>query len=384
MQALATPSDLSAPDHARAKKSHWFMGSDGPQRKAIKRMLFAMGTYGVANLFLLAAYFFKLMEPWQVAVQSAYQVTGVLLFYAVVRSGRTLSLPDPAIAFPQVLFAISAIVLTYGVTEHARGSALQMMCLILVFDMQRLTERQIGLAAFGAVGLLGLTLFVTWWMAPETIQLRREIINITMAAVQLPVITMIARVVRRMRARQIEQGIALKKTLTQLHELSIHDALTGIFNRRHMLDVLQEEIKRHARSHRPFCVAILDIDHFKQVNDQHGHAVGDIVLREFAKIAQSTVGLSNTLCRWGGEEFLLLIPESDIPQAMAVLADVRERIAQHDWTQYAPNLAVRFSAGVTQYVLQDTVASALERADQGLYQAKERGRDQAIAMEGSP
>jgi len=357
------------------------MGNDGAQRKAIKRLLYTVGPYVVANGLLGLSLRLGMIEPWQWAIQSLYHAGGLLLFYAGLRTGRTLALPDPSLSFPQVLFAISAIVLAYALCGQTRGAALQLLCLALVFDMPRLAARQLRLAAIGAVMLLALTLLLSHLFFPATVNIRRELLTILMAAVQLPVIALIAREVRRMHARQHQQQVALKQAVHQLHDLSIRDGLTGIYNRLHMQNVLQEEAKRQRRSHLAFCVAILDIDFFKQVNDQHGHAVGDEVLRAFAAIARDSTGPGHTVCRWGGEEFLLMAPECDTAQAMALLAVLQDDVRAHDWTRYAPGLAVRFSAGVTAHVLDEALSDTLERADQGLYAAKAQGRDRCVAME---
>lgn len=356
------------------------MGEEGPQHKAIKRLLYTVGTYAVADSLLLVVHQLGVIEWWQWAVQLAYHVAGLLLFYACLRSGRTLARPDPSLAFEQVLFAVSAIVLAYALSSQTRGAALQLLCLALVFDMQRLSARQLRLAASGAVALLALTLLLSCLLFPETVNLRRELLTIVMTAVQLPVIAVIAREVRRMRANQMQQRGELKDALIRLKDVSIRDGLTGVFNRMHMQNVLQEEVKRQRRSHRPFRVAILDIDFFKKINDQHGHAAGDEVLRAFGGIAQRGAGPGNTLCRWGGEEFLLVMPECDAEQAAATLAALREQVARHDWTTCAPGLAVRFSAGVTSHVLGEPLEATLERADRGLYAAKAQGRDRCIAM----
>lgn len=377
MRAPSSSPPLTEPPQA----SHWLMGRDGAQRKAIKRLLYTVGPYVVANGLLWLSLRLGMIEPWHWALQSSYHAVGLLLFYAGLRTGRTLAWPDPSLSFAQVLFAISAIVLAYALCSQTRGAALQLLCLALVFDMPRLQARQFRLAAIGAVMLLALTLLLSHLFFPDTVNIRRELLTILMAAVQLPVIALIAREVRRMHARQHQQQVELKRAVQQLHDLSIRDGLTGIYNRLHMQNVLQEEAKRQRRSHLAFCVAILDIDFFKKVNDQHGHAVGDEVLRAFAAIARDTTSPGNTVCRWGGEEFLLMAPESDLAQAMALLAALQDSVRAHDWTRYAPDLAVRFSAGVTMHVLDEALPSTLERADQGLYAAKAQGRDRCVAME---
>jgi diguanylate cyclase (GGDEF)-like protein len=96
--------------------------------------------------------------------------------------------------------------------------------------------------------------------------------------------------------------------LSELRTLSEHDALTGAVNRRHMMALLNEELKRQRRAHRPFSVAMVDIDFFKRVNDDHGHAVGDLVLKKLVLMTREALRETDVIARWGGEEFLVLLP----------------------------------------------------------------------------
>ncbi len=142
--------------------------------------------------------------------------------------------------------------------------------------------------------------------------------------------------------------------------------------------LLEDELRRQARSSRPMSVAVLDIDLFKRINDTHGHAVGDAVLRDFARLAGACLGQVDALARWGGEEFVLLMPGADSAQALALLARVRDAMIAHDWARHAQSLAVRFSAGVATWRAGEGAQALIERADQALYQAKTQGRDRAV------
>lgn len=344
---------------------------------ALKRLKLTWYTYGFGGMILCLSAAMGLVPVWSALIQVAYHWSGQLVFYARLRSGSSRQHADAGLVFEQLLFGISAIVLSYALTPQARGAALQLLCLALVFDMQRLSPRQLAVAAWGAVGLLVLTMLLVWVLQPEGFQPRREMLNLVMAAVQLPALTLIARDVRQMREKQLLQRVDLQQALDRLKDLSEHDSLTGLANRRHMTHLLDQERKRFARHGRPFGLAILDIDHFKQINDRFGHVVGDTVLKTFAQLATTHLPKADTLARWGGEEFLLLLPEQNAYGAAPVIEQLRRTVEQHDWGAIAPGLAVRFSAGITDHGNPSDAAHQLvERADLALYQAKAHGRNQ--------
>lgn len=163
--------------------------------------------------------------------------------------------------------------------------------------------------------------------------------------------------------------------LGQVQQLAIRDELTGAFNRRHMMERLREESARFERTGQAYCVAMLDLDHFKSINDTHGHGAGDAVLRQFARIASETIRTTDLFGRYGGEEFLLLMTATT--QAMAVQAVERIRMRLHaaDWAGIAPGLNVTVSIGVAESCGGCTTEALLHEADQALYQAKRSGRN---------
>jgi diguanylate cyclase len=368
-------------DPAPPRPGLGFWGRAGVQRLAIKRLVQTWWTYGFAGGVLLLMAWSGSIPAWAAWGQLAFHWAGMAFFYTQIRSGASSQRPDPAMAFEQALFAVSAIVLSYALAPNTRGVALQMLCLALTFDMHRLSSRQLATAACSAVALLLLTLGLAWLVRPESFNLRREFFNLAMAMIQLPVLSLIGRDVRWLRQRQLQQRIDLHRALDQLHEASQRDALTGLFNRYHMGQLLEQELKRHARHGRPFSVAIIDIDLFKQINDQHGHAVGDAVLQTFAKLATAYLPKADALARWGGEEFLVLMPEQGLYQGMATMDGLRRHIAQFDWSPIAPGLQVHFSAGVTDHprgpqAHLDGEDQIVARADVALYEAKRAGRNQ--------
>ena len=158
----------------------------------------------------------------------------------------------------------------------------------------------------------------------------------------------------------------------ELEVLSVTDRLTGLFNRRKLDEVLDEELIRCRRYAMQFAVILMDIDHFKDVNDRHGHPVGDVVLKEMARIARERTRDADALARYGGEEFVIVCRHSTLAGAVESAERIREAIAAHDFPGVGHLTA---SFGVAACCEADTVANLLERADAALYRAKAQGRN---------
>jgi len=164
-------------------------------------------------------------------------------------------------------------------------------------------------------------------------------------------------------------------------KLSVTDQLTGLNNRRKLDEELDDIINLAVRYHQPFSVIIMDIDHFKQVNDTHGHLVGDDVIKQISEILRAGIRDVDVLGRWGGEEFLLILPNTDQPQAVLAAEKLRKMVEQSDFPAIGQKTG---SFGVSTYGEGDTLTTILERADQALYEAKHNGRNRVFAKTHTP
>ena len=165
----------------------------------------------------------------------------------------------------------------------------------------------------------------------------------------------------------------------ELLRLSITDNLTKLYNRVKLDKSLQEEMNRSLRYNTNFSIILLDIDYFKKVNDNFGHQIGDEVLIESAQVLSKNIRNVDILGRWGGEEFLVICPETKIEDAIKVASHIKEAIKLHKFTTY-PN-TVTMSLGVASFNKDiKNVDNIILNADKALYQAKEEGRDRVIAF----
>lgn len=165
----------------------------------------------------------------------------------------------------------------------------------------------------------------------------------------------------------------LQITLVELDRLASTDKLTGAWNRRRLEEVVINEMERLRRYDHPLSMLIIDIDLFKKVNDNHGHAVGDQVLAELVALIQSSYRATDSLARWGGEEFVMLSPNTTLPTAAILAERLRENVAKADFP-VVKNITV--SIGVAECMHEETWEQWFKRADDALYQAKISGRNQ--------
>ncbi|HEY0833615.1 MAG TPA: diguanylate cyclase [Azospirillum sp.] len=183
------------------------------------------------------------------------------------------------------------------------------------------------------------------------------------------------------RRKQSERDLAgmaaaLERTNRELERLAMLDALTGIANRRHFFVTAEREVALARRHQRPLGVLMLDVDHFKDINDRHGHAVGDEVLKQVARLAQSVLRATDHIGRIGGEEFAVLLPDSTLDGAVATAERLRETVERAALTGGDADVRCTVSVGVAEWSPEDaSIEASLNRADAALYRAKREGRN---------
>jgi diguanylate cyclase (GGDEF)-like protein len=182
-----------------------------------------------------------------------------------------------------------------------------------------------------------------------------------------------------LRARLARQKSELEQALQRIRQTAERDELTGLFNRRRILEELLAVQTRAQRSAAPFAVAMVDIDHFKDINDRHGHAGGDAVLRRFAQIAQDTLRAVDMLGRWGGEEFLIILASEDVAGATVVAERLRLAVSALEVERPdGARIRLTVSMGLAGWQAGEPADRLIARADQALYRAKAGGRDRVV------
>jgi two-component system cell cycle response regulator len=187
-----------------------------------------------------------------------------------------------------------------------------------------------------------------------------------------------ARVRTQLRRKRYQER--LRNMVSSAVELAISDPLTGLYNRRYLDAHLRSTVARAEATSKPVCVLVFDIDHFKEVNDTYGHDAGDDVLREFAERLRRGVRNIDLVSRYGGEEFLLVMPETDAEFAGAVAERLRSDVEKVAFQTRSGTFPVTVSIGIAEWQgASDTAEALIKRADTALYSAKRSGRNRVVA-----
>lgn len=315
---------------------------------------------------------------------SAASLAGAALAYTAIRGSVRFGLPAAWLNLSQCVYAVSCVVAAYATVGPMRGVTLSILVLVLVFGGFSSTARQIRALCLYAITLLGAT--VLWKSHTEASRYppQEEIAHFVLAATMLVAVAYLAQLLSLLRKTLKSRTLELAGALARIQDMATRDELTELINRRHMTAALEQEDARRQRSGAALCIALIDLDHFKRVNDTLGHAAGDAVLRSFAEQALGAVRRSDLLARWGGEEFLLLLPDTRLDAALTVLERMRARVAESARIDADPALRITFSAGLVESPAGEAVAAAIERADQAMYRAKHAGRDRVVACATRP
>lgn len=308
---------------------------------------------------------------------TAYYLGGSLLFYALMRSGRSvrLSPQEPSLTFWQTLHGVLAMVGAYAITGPARGAVLAILVLVLAYGMFSLSVRQAGLLA--GVALVALCTVMAWKSQTEPARYPPwvEAVHLAFGVIVLSGVSALSVRMGFLRQRLRQQKQDLEASLEQIRLLATQDELTGLVNRRHMSTLLNTEQARQLRTGKAMTLVLIDLDLFKRINDEHGHQAGDTVLRTFAQAVTPQLRGTDVLARWGGEEFLLMLPETGAAEAWQCVERMREGLAQVSFEAVAPGLRQTFSAGLAVCQPGESIETVIELADQAMYRAKQAGRN---------
>lgn len=306
---------------------------------------------------------------------SAVTLTGMLGFFLLIRTGWSRRWGEASLTVPQMLFALTSAAIAYGLLGPGRGAVLPMLMVVLMFGSFIVSPRQMRWVGVYAVGLFGATMASMAARDPQVYPPAIEGGHFLLVATMVPAVALLAARLSGLRQRARVQRAELAQALARLREHTTRDELTGLVNRRHMQSLLEQEHQRCVRSGQSFCIAMLDIDHFKPINAAHGYAVGDAVLRAVAHEAKRQIRVSDVLARWGGEEFVLLMSDTRAALARGGLERLQQRVGALRILHGADALAVTLSGGLAEHHAGETVVQTLARAEMALHEAQAAGRD---------
>lgn len=184
----------------------------------------------------------------------------------------------------------------------------------------------------------------------------------------------------RNRAEAAEAEIQrLREALDRMSELASHDLLTGVLNRQGMADAIHKELSRSSRSGSTVCIALLDIDDFKRLNDRLGHVTGDAALQHLASVAKHSLRPQDSVARYGGEEFVVILPDTTSAEATEVLSRLQRELTKQIFLEGEAHVLITFSAGVVEVQPGETQEQIIQRADEAMYAAKRLGKNRVVA-----
>jgi diguanylate cyclase (GGDEF)-like protein len=364
----------------RSKLFNLLFGGDPKQQRLLTYWFATAVLYGIFMSLMVEVGRRGLIRYADALGLAQYAVIGILAFYPLVRASPRLGIAPATLSALQAVFAITCNMWGYSIAGPLRGAALMGLMVVVVFCTFVLRPRQ-TLALAGA-GLLGMGATMWWHQARDPAHYPPLVEAATfaiMAGCSLSV-TLLTVEASKLRARLKAQREDLVKALDTIRTLATVDELTALSNRRHMNEMLAQEERRHGAGvpDQGTCIALLDIDFFKQINDRYGHAAGDEVLRSFAAAARAELRGGDVLARWGGEEFLLMLPDTGEAAASAVVERIRARVGELQVEGVPLERRISFSAGLTGRRGEEALADTVNRADKALYQAKSAGRDQLV------
>ena len=353
---------------------------DVPERRGpITLTLLAVLVYLLFTLVVACEVFLGLMDAASGLAWSVISIAGILGFYLLIRTGLSERLGgDPSLTLYQSAFGVAATAFGYAINPELRGAIIAIMMLNLVWGMFVLRDRQaLGLCVF-ALALLAATM--AWKSATDPVRYPAhiEMLHFSFALILLVATSVLSMRMGGLRARLAARKAELQQALATIRELAQVDELTRLSNRRHILEMLAIAHTRCVRSGETLSVVMIDLDYFKAINDRHGHAVGDAVLREFAQVLRAGLRESDFAGRWGGEEFLLVLPQMRADAAATLVDRLREAAGRLLFDPALPGLKISFSAGAAECASSESTQVAIEQADQAMYRAKEAGRGRTL------
>jgi diguanylate cyclase (GGDEF)-like protein len=353
--------------------------SDVLKRRVVRRrqMLSIQAASYALNSLVLLIYAYAGTLP--IAVPSAYFLSGVMLtgVFAVLSETHVNDrFEDHYLTIFQIGTNIT-LQLGFLLAAPEIGYAfLSFLFLAFGFGALRMTSRQATIAwSLTAIGVIPAFLFASTPIGMPVGTPLERVAAMLSFIITIGQCAFVGLYGSSLRTMLYNRSVELRSAYKRIEELAELDELTGSFNRRCIMRMLEDEIARAHRNKTPCSVALIDLDWFKRINDAHGHPTGDEVLRTFAITTFANIRTIDRFGRYGGEEFLLLLPGTANEAAAHSLDRLRAIVAELDWSALSAGMSVTISAGVATLAPDETPDALLARADCALYAAKERGRN---------
>jgi len=341
------------------------------------RPLALTSIFGVLYLFAMSAFYQQgLIEL--MALQAAVVLVAALaaFFYACFGWRWNQRFKDKSLRLPITLSLIGMMLVLLYLSPQTHILFLPFLFLMMAFAMHRVPPRTVlALSIVTLAGYAGVILLHrARGIGAHMLQL--ECMQLLALGLTLPGFTVLASRVQHLHNALFKATRKIK----DIEEDARRDVLLGCFNRRYIVAAIEQQKRLADDSGTSLCLAVMDLDHFKRVNDEAGHLGGDEVLRSFARIAQDNIREHDIFGRYGGEEFLLILPNTMLLAALNVAERIREQVEHFSWDGKLRH-RVTVSIGLTQYIPGESVLDLFSRTDTAMYLAKQGGRNQVVVEE---
>lgn len=348
-----------------------------------RRVLMSFASYSV-TLIVIVIFHLQGMIPLNLVLHFAlFSVLANMVFWLLIHFNINLRLRDPSMTTMQIIACQwPALWIMYALEPgQARAVFLLLTIVPMLYGILGLSVRRFILVCVLFFIQYSLLILALWLFKPTSLNTSLEFIQALAYVLVLAELALIGGFISGLRGKLRQRNNELKTAMARIQELVNIDELTGIFNRRRIFQVLSEESNRYKRAPGAFSLGILDVDYFKQINDTHGHQAGDEILRILATSVAEDLRVIDSFGRYGGEEFLLVMPQTGLAGALIKTERIRKSIEQLSFDALPPGARVTVSIGVAEFQSGETTDDTLARADKALYQAKEAGRNRVICAE---
>jgi diguanylate cyclase (GGDEF)-like protein len=303
---------------------------------------------------------------------------GGFVFTLILRTGLNKRYADPSLTVAQILWSTLFLLTISYVLNESRGLILMMYFGILSFGYFQLKFREF--LAIALVAILGYAFIMVYIFIyePDRIEVKLELIQWMIFSSTVTVMLYTGSAIHHLRERAKKQYTDLQQALELNEKLAITDELTGLYIRRYFMEKLAQQKALSERDDSDFVLCFFDLDHFKQINDTFGHHTGDVVLQKFSEILKSSIREVDYAARFGGEEFVCLLVNTDIENAVKVAERIRQSLADFNFNDIAPALQATVSIGLSNFKQFNTIQETLMNADNRMYLAKQLGRNKVV------
>jgi len=304
--------------------------------------------------------------------------TSYLIFYLLFISGLNLKSSARNLRTPMTVAAVGIMLFVVYLAPVTQMVFIPFLLLTMAFVMHRMSSKTMLNLSLATLLAYGLVIYAHYRQRADTDLLLLEAMQFVALMFALPGFVMLADRVQRLHSALYKAN----RKIRDIEEDAQRDVLLGCYNRRYIVAALEQQKRLADETGEPLCLAVIDLDHFKRINDEAGHLIGDAVLQAFSRIAQRNVRQEDVFGRYGGEEFLLILPQTSLQAASYIAERIRLQVEHYDWSPSLQN-GVTVSIGLTQHIQGESVLDLFSRTDSAMYMAKQSGRNRVVKDEPS-